>query len=54
MGFTAEMTRGDERAKINCDFETVRYGYGYVCGDGVNQYDFDAGYRGTINVQKLS
>lgn len=54
VGFTAEMTRGDERAKINCDFETVRYGYGYVCGDGVNQYDFDAGYRGTINVQKLS
>lgn len=53
-GFTAEMTREDESAKINCDFETVRYGYGYVCGDGVNQYDFDAGYRGTINVQKLS
>ena len=54
VGFTAEMTRENERAKINCDFETVRYGYGYVCGDGVNQYDFDAGYGGTINVQKLS
>ena len=54
VGFTAEVDREDEDAKINFDFEIVRYGYGYVCGDGVNQYDFEVGYDGTINVQKLS
>lgn len=54
VGFTAEVDREDEDAKINFDFEIVRYGYGYVCGDGVNQYDFEVGYGGTINVQKLS
>ena len=53
-GFTAEIKKEFEGAKINFDFETVRYGYGYVCGDGVNQYDFELGNIGTINVQKLS
>ena len=53
-GFTAEIKKEVERAKINFDFEIARYGEEYICGDGVNQYDFELGYGGTINVQKLS